>query len=107
MLKLSLDRSLKFVLMTGVQGRITQGSVSRSGEKRIDVYDQYGRLMAYISGDRVRSWCVFNVNDEPIIGWHEIEPQDAELMGRGYRAHEFGDSVLIERSRAVVDDPAR
>jgi S-adenosylmethionine:tRNA ribosyltransferase-isomerase len=25
---------------------------------------------------------------------------DTELMGRGYRAHEFGDSVLIERSRA-------
>jgi S-adenosylmethionine:tRNA ribosyltransferase-isomerase len=24
---------------------------------------------------------------------------DTELMGRGYRAHEFGDSVLIERSR--------
>jgi S-adenosylmethionine:tRNA ribosyltransferase-isomerase len=29
---------------------------------------------------------------------------DTELMGRGYRAHEFGDSVLIERSRAAEAD---
>ena len=29
---------------------------------------------------------------------------DAELVGRGYRAHEFGDSVLIDRSRATEAD---
>jgi S-adenosylmethionine:tRNA ribosyltransferase-isomerase len=29
---------------------------------------------------------------------------DTELMGRGYRTHEFGDSVLIERSRADETD---
>jgi S-adenosylmethionine:tRNA ribosyltransferase-isomerase len=29
---------------------------------------------------------------------------DTELMGRGYRAHEFGDSVLIERFRAAEAD---
>jgi S-adenosylmethionine:tRNA ribosyltransferase-isomerase len=29
---------------------------------------------------------------------------DTELMGHGYRAHEFGDSVLIERSRAAEAD---
>ena len=29
---------------------------------------------------------------------------DTELMGRGYRTHEFGDSVLIERSRAGEAD---
>jgi hypothetical protein len=29
---------------------------------------------------------------------------DTELMGRGYHTHEFGDSVLIERSRAAEAD---
>src|SRR5262249_50724281 len=29
---------------------------------------------------------------------------DTELMGRGYRTHEFGDSALIERSRAAEAD---
>jgi len=32
---------------------------------------------------------------------------DTELMGRGYRAHEFGDSVLIERSRPAEADSTR
>jgi hypothetical protein len=31
---------------------------------------------------------------------------DTELTGRGYHAHEFGDSVLIERSRAAEADSA-
>jgi S-adenosylmethionine:tRNA ribosyltransferase-isomerase len=32
---------------------------------------------------------------------------DTELTMRGYRAHEFGDSVLIERSRAAEADLTR
>jgi S-adenosylmethionine:tRNA ribosyltransferase-isomerase len=36
-----------------------------------------------------------------------LQRVDTELMGRGYRAHEFGDSVLIERSRAPEADETR
>jgi S-adenosylmethionine:tRNA ribosyltransferase-isomerase len=34
-----------------------------------------------------------------------LERVDTELMRRGYRTHEFGDSALIERFRAAETDP--
>ena len=34
-----------------------------------------------------------------------LQLMESEASGRGYRTHEFGDSVMIERSGAIAVDP--
>jgi hypothetical protein len=82
MLELSVERSLVYVLNgTGVRGRLTAGTINQIGAKGINVYDEHGRLMEYVSGDRLRSWSVVDLNDSPIGDWHCIAPEDFQSTG--------------------------
>lgn len=43
---------------SGVRGYLTEGKVALHGSQGIMVYDRYGALNEYISGEHLRSWCV-------------------------------------------------
>ncbi|HEY6306442.1 MAG TPA: hypothetical protein VIY49_02215 [Bryobacteraceae bacterium] len=76
-MKLSFECVLIYVLRhSGCAGRLQQGSVERYGSAELNVYDSRGRFMEYISGSKMRSWCLFQANDAPIKGWCYIHPED-------------------------------
>jgi hypothetical protein len=79
MLELPVERSLVYVLNgTGVRGRLTAGTINHIGAKEISVYDEHGRLMDYVSGDRLRSWSLVDLNNSPKGEWHCIAPEDSQ-----------------------------
>jgi hypothetical protein len=74
-MSLSHDLILVYVLYrSGCVGHLTSGSVSRHGATGLNVYDSYGRLVEYLSGDssRVRSWCLIESTGDLIEGWRSI-----------------------------------
>jgi hypothetical protein len=74
---LSSEVSLVYVLSeSGVRGQLTSGRIERNGLRAVDVFDARGEWFEYLSGEKVRSWCVMGPKGEPIDGWREILPED-------------------------------
>jgi hypothetical protein len=63
---------------SGCRGRLTSGRIERVGKRGLNVYDTYGNLFEYLSGDALRSWCVFNDRGLPVEDWCNILPGDME-----------------------------
>ena len=77
---LSDQAALIFVLYSGVLGRLTAGRVERNGKSGLDVYTPYGKLNGYISGARLRSWCIAGPTGKALPSWSEILPEDRARM---------------------------
>jgi len=74
---LSDDVVLIYILAeSGVRGHLTSGRIERRPDGTLDVYDARGRRFDYLSGNRLRSWCVVDPSGKPIDGWREILPED-------------------------------
>lgn len=79
-MELSREAAFVYVLNTGVAGRLTFGRVERNGQSGPRVYDLSGNLLHYISGNRIRSWCVLGPGGEPMPDWSSILPGDREKI---------------------------
>lgn len=78
---LSEDAFLVYILAeTGVRGQLKSGRVERRPDGTIDVYDARGTRFDYLSGNRLRSWSVVNIEGKPIDGWQAIKPEDSPRM---------------------------
>lgn len=74
---LSDEAVLVYILAgSGVRGHLTSGGIERGPGGTINVYDARGRRFDYLSGKRLRSWCVVDAIGKPIDGWQEILPED-------------------------------
>jgi len=76
---LSHDLALVYVLrQSGCVGRLSSGRVSRHGATGLNVYDAYGRVIEYLSGNtsRVRSWCLVEPSGNLVQGWHSVSIED-------------------------------
>ena len=69
---------------SGCRGRFTAGRVERVGAQGVNLYNRAGELLEYFSGTRIRSWCVFGPNGQPVEGWREVALADVELFPRAY-----------------------
>lgn len=80
---LSEEMILVYVLrQSGTRGRLVSGRVQRSDSGGLDVFDAAGRYFEYLSGDRIRSWCVFGPDGKPVEGWSEIRQEDVSKIVR-------------------------
>jgi hypothetical protein len=69
--------SLVYVLAeSGCRGQLTSGRIERDPSGRLDVFDARGKWFQYISGERLRSWCVLGPDGKPIDGWLQIRQED-------------------------------
>ena len=74
---LSEEAALVYILAeSGVRGRLTSGRIERGPDGTLDVFDARGNRIDYISGSRLRSWCVVGPDGNSIDGWREILPED-------------------------------
>ncbi len=74
---LSDEAVLVYILSeSGVRGRLTSGRIARGPHGTLDVFDPHGERFEYLSGDRLRSWCVVGQGGNPIDGWREVLPED-------------------------------
>ena len=74
---LSPESALVFVLAeTGVRGHLTVGQIERGVAGGLDVFDAQGDLIDYLSGRRIRSWCVVDALGKPLDGYRQILPED-------------------------------
>jgi len=74
---LSYDAILVFVLWNGCGGRLRHGRVERKGHTHLDVYSpRRETLNDYVSGSKLRSWCIITMEGEPIGDWFSIAPED-------------------------------
>ena len=77
MIVLSAEVALVYILAaTGVRGQLTSGRIERNPSGRLDVFDARGEWFEYLSGERLRSWCVVGPDCQPMDGWREILPKD-------------------------------
>jgi hypothetical protein len=83
---LSESAALVYVLHTGVLGRLTTGSISRDYDAGLSVYDSRGARVDYISGFKLRSWCVVMPDGSGVAPWCSVAPED-EARIAGMRAH--------------------
>lgn len=60
---------------TGVRGHLTSGRIERR-TGALDVFNERGERVDYLSGKRIRSWCVVDTKGQPVDGWREILPED-------------------------------
>jgi hypothetical protein len=65
-----------FLAESGVKGRLSSGRIERRPSGGLDVFDARGEPFEYLSGGRIRSWCVLDPKGMPIAGWQEIQPED-------------------------------
>ena len=73
---LSIDCTLYYVLRhSGFAGHLSSGRVEKEVEC-LRVYDAYGKLNEYISGHRLRSWCLVRAGHR-VPEWTSIMPEDA------------------------------
>lgn len=76
-MKLSEDAAFVYILAdSGVRGRLTSGRIERDPSGQPTVFDAYGGCIQYLSGNRLRSWCVVGPQGRPIDGWQEIQAAD-------------------------------
>jgi hypothetical protein len=61
---------------SGVKGHLNSGRIERNASGKLTVFHVQGDLFEYISGERLRSWCVIGPDGKPIDGWREILPED-------------------------------
>ncbi len=74
---LSSNCILVYVLRgSGVRGRATEGRVVLDEREGLRVYDKFGMLNEYLSGERLRSWSLIH-DGVPVPGWSHILPEDA------------------------------
>jgi hypothetical protein len=74
---LSDEVSLVYILAeSGVRGELTAGRVERTTSGTLLVFDALGHPFEYLSGERLRSWCVLGTDGQPIDGWRKILPED-------------------------------
>jgi hypothetical protein len=74
---LSHDAILVFVLFNGCGGRLRNGRVERSGPTQLNVYSPHRDLLnEYVSGAKLRSWCVMTMEGYPIGNWYSIASED-------------------------------
>ncbi len=84
---LSAKCVLVYVLRkSGCAGRLNLGRVERHGSSGVNVYDRLGNLIEYISGDRVRSWCLFGGSGVPLENWSHVVPDDASAIRTQFSA---------------------
>ncbi len=81
-IELSHDAILVFVLWNGCLGKLRNGRIERSGPRHLDVYSpDRDTLNEYVSGPKLRSWCVVNLDGIPIGDWYCIAPEDRARLG--------------------------
>jgi hypothetical protein len=74
---LSEEACLVYVLAeSGVRGHLRSGRIERQSSGKLTVFDVHGDWFEYLSGDRIRSWCVVGLDGKPVDGWREILPKD-------------------------------
>jgi len=74
---LSEGMPLVYILAeSGARGRLTSGRIQRNASGKLAVFDAYGDRFEYLSGERIRSWCVMGPEGKPVDGWGEILPED-------------------------------
>jgi hypothetical protein len=79
---LSEDVFLVYVLAdSGVRGRLTSGRIERQSSGKLTVFDLRGEQFEYLSGERIRSWCVVGPDGKPVDGWNQILPEDLRDLG--------------------------
>ena len=61
---------------SGVKGHLTSGRIERNPTGKLMVFDAHGERFEYLTGDRLRSWCVLGPEGKPMDGWQAILPQD-------------------------------
>jgi hypothetical protein len=61
-------------------GRLTAGSVQRTGPDQIRLYDEHDAPPEYFSGDALRSWCVVDAHGKPLADWYSVRPEDVERL---------------------------
>jgi hypothetical protein len=67
---------------SGVRGHLTSGRIELDPFGELDVFDAQGDRFEYLSGSRLRSWCVVGLEGNPMDGWQKILPQDiAKITG--------------------------
>jgi hypothetical protein len=80
---LSGEAVLVYVLAdSGVRGRLAAGRIERNPAGELDVFDAQGDRFDYLSGSRMRSWCVLGPAGKPIDGWQHILPEDLSKIIR-------------------------
>lgn len=80
---LSDNTVLVYVLEeSGVHGHLTSGRIERHAGN-LDVFDARGERVDYLSGKRIRSWCLVDAKGQPLDGWREILPEDHPKIIRG------------------------
>lgn len=78
---LSAETSLVYVLHeSGCRGRLTAGRIERTRSGALDVFDEHGERVGYLSGIALRSWCVMDAAGVPIADWSEIMPEDVATV---------------------------
>jgi hypothetical protein len=80
---LSHDAVLVYILAeSGVKGHLTSGRIERDSAGKLNVFDSRGDRFEYLSGARLRSWCVLGPEGKTIDGWQKILPQDLTKLGK-------------------------
>lgn len=81
---LSENAFLVYILAdTGVRGQLKTGWIERGPDGTLNVYDARGTRFDYLSGNRLRSWCLVNGQGKPMDGWQETRPEDLPRMFPG------------------------
>jgi hypothetical protein len=74
---LSNQTALVYILAeSGCRGQLTSGRIERDASGAVNVFDGRGDRFEYLSGQRLRSWCVLAPDGMPLHGWREILPED-------------------------------
>jgi len=74
---LSESAVLVYVLKTsGVRGHLMSGRIERRGPGALDVFNARGDPLEYLSGKRIRSWCIVDARGQALDGWQEILQED-------------------------------
>lgn len=74
---LSDEAVLVYILAgSGVRGRLTSGTIQRDSSGNLGVFDARGERFDYLSGEKLRSWCVLGPQGDPVDGWQQILPED-------------------------------
>jgi len=64
---------------SGVRGHLTEGRVALHERDGLIVYDRFGTLNEYLSGERLRSWSLIR-DGVPVPGWSHIMPEDVQRL---------------------------